>query len=104
MNDFVRALIAEDRIDVARVRALDAAELAGTVADEPARHLGSVGSDAAHAIAGSEGTFDEPNARRQQAPPALAQRRRGAGVEVKRALRTQREGDPVFAARQAVGG
>src|SRR5262249_12300757 len=70
-DDFVAALAAEPRRDLARVRAGDLGEIGSAVAHEPARDLLTVGVDAAHAVADAEAALDAAYAGGQEAPPSL---------------------------------
>ena len=78
MDDLVAHLVAERRLDLARVAALDLVELGGAVAHEPARELAAVEVDALDAGADAE------------APAHLAQARRRAGSGPARRSRAAR--------------
>ena len=71
MDHLVAELIAEDRIDVARVTSLDAAELGGAVVDQAASDLAAVGREAADASPAP----NEPSTRRTPEGSRLRPRR-----------------------------
>src|SRR5204862_4565994 len=102
MDDLVAALVAEQALDLARLRALDLVELRGAVVDQAARALAAVGAEAAHAVPHPEATHDAAHARRQQAPAAPGERALGARVEVEVTRGVERVGDPVLAVREAI--
>src|SRR5439155_1494001 len=63
VDDLVAALVAEQALDVARVRALDLLELGRAVVDEAAGELAPVGTEAAHAVPHPEAAGDRAYAR-----------------------------------------
>src|SRR5207253_7884996 len=67
VDHLVAALVAEEALDLARVRAFDLVELDRGVVDEPARELPAVGRDAAHAVADAEAALDRADAGREEA-------------------------------------
>src|SRR5206468_6058000 len=102
VDHLVAALVAEQALDVARVRALDLLELRRAVVDQAARELAPVGAEAAHAVPHAEAAHDPTHARREEAPAALGERALGARVEVEVTRGVERVGDPVLAVREAV--
>src|SRR5262245_58066556 len=102
VDDLVAALVAEERLDVARVRALDLLDLERRVVDEPAGELASVRTDAADAVPDPEASLDGAHAGGKEAPAALRERALRTGVEVDRAGRLQGVGDPVLATPERV--
>src|SRR5438445_5890680 len=102
VDHLVAALVAEQALDVARMRALDPLELRRAVVDQAARELAPVGAEAAHAVPHAEAAHDRTHARREEAPAALGERALGARVEVEVTRGVERVGDPVLAVREAV--
>src|SRR3989475_4411061 len=102
VDHLVAALVAEQALDVARVRALDLLELRRAVIDQAARELAPVGAEAAYAVPHAEAAHDAAHARREEAPAAPGERALGTRVEVEVPRGLQRVGDPVLAVREAV--
>src|SRR5690349_177751 len=102
MDDLVAALVAEERLDLTGVDALDPVHLRGRVVDEPARELAAARPDAPDAVADAEAALDARDARGQETPPAARQRALGALVDVERARGLQGVGDPVLPPAEAV--
>src|SRR5206468_4463503 len=102
VDHLVAALVAEQALDVARMRALDLLELRRAVVDQAARELAPVGAEAAHAVPHAEAAHDAAHARREEAPAALGERALGARVEVEVTRGLERVSDPVLAVREAV--
>src|SRR5262245_14728952 len=102
MDDLVASFVPEERRDVLRVCALDLVEIGGRIAHESACDLRAVGADDSYAVADVEATVDRAHARRQQAPSAVRDRALGTGIEVERALGTERVRDPVLAVPERI--
>src|SRR5207253_971265 len=102
VDDLVAHLIAQRRLDLARVAAFDLVELAGAVADEAARELASVEADALHARADAERAAHLAQPGRQEAPSLRRDRAARAVVDDERAARLERVRDPALAARESI--
>src|SRR6185369_5221759 len=103
MDHLVAHLVAERRLDLARVASFDLVELGGAVIHEAARELASLQVDALHAGAGAEVPAHLAQPRGQEAPSLLDDRTPRAVVDDDRAVRLQRVGDPALAGRQTIG-
>src|SRR5437016_8591413 len=62
VDHLVAALVAEQALDVARMRALDPLELRLAVVDQTARELAPIGAEAAHAVPHAEAADDAAHA------------------------------------------
>src|SRR6185369_12089286 len=81
MDDLVAHLVAERRLDLTRVAALDLLQLGGAVVDEAARELAAVETDAEDAGADAEDAADLAQAGGQQAASLAGDRAARAVVD-----------------------